>query len=778
MRIALVTPYSWTYEGGVNRHVEALAVELMQRDHEVRVFAPWDPPDRKSRLLHRGADAHRRPMPEYLTPLARTVGFDANGSMSVLCPFPAGVTGLRRGLEQGNFDLVHVHEPPAPTISWDACSFRGAPVVGTFHAYSTRPVPNQIANVLGAQRKFNQLHERIAVSDAAAWTGRRWFGGEYTVIPNGVDLSAAATIGAAARASEPGEELRVLYIGRSDARKGLPVLIRAFEALIEHVPARLELVGPSREDLERLVADPEAGSRITAHGRLPRAELWEQLAAADVLSAPSLEGESFGMVLIEAFAATTPVVASAIAGYSDVVSDGVDGLLVPPGDPQRLAEALQSLYHDPARRARMAAAARRSAARYAWPVVASRIEAVYDRALAAPNPHGRRETASRAIGLVPADGSPLRAALRLPSLDPPEQQLGSRRRLARRAGVLTLAALSTVMAVIAMRRIGVHNGVGDVISSAIDFSPIWVVASIGLMCGSMFLRAGSWWAGLRSALPEHQLRRRDVTSATMVGVMMSATVPARAGEPARAMVMARRLGRFRESFPVVLGTLVSQTLLNLLALTLLGAIIVASTDLFHTGTERFFVVTFAPAIVLIAVLVAPAIARGTGSGRTWRVIEMIRVALIKVRRGLVVFRDPRFGPLAALLQLVAWAVQVAALYALAVAMGIDSQTGIAGAAAVLFAVNVTAVVPVTPSNVGIFQAATAAVLTSGFGVDHESALAYGVVLQIVEFGTAVGLGLPALLREGITWSDMRVRALGAAPVRLSPVPSAVGPPAR
>ncbi len=142
---------------------------------------------------------------------------------------------------------------------------------------------------------------------------------------------------------------------------------------------------------------------------------------------------------------------------------------------------------------------------------------------------------------------------------------------------------------------------------------------------------------------------------------------------------------------------------------------------------------------------------------------MIRDALLRVRRGLIVFRDPRRGPIAVGAQLSAWGIQLLAAYVLAAAMGLDGVMGIGGAAAVLFAVNVTAVVPATPSNIGVFQLAVISVLTTGFGVGAADALAYGVVLQAVEIATAVALGLPALVREGMTWSDVRLRALSAAP---------------
>ncbi len=143
MRIAIVTPYSWTYPGGVNRHIESLAGELLLREHDVRVMAPWDPPDRKSRILHR-APAEPRKMPDYLVPLGRTVGFKANGAVSNVSLFPDAITGMRRELRAFAPDVVHAHEPPAAVLSWDACSYRGAPVVGTFHAYSTKALPNQV----------------------------------------------------------------------------------------------------------------------------------------------------------------------------------------------------------------------------------------------------------------------------------------------------------------------------------------------------------------------------------------------------------------------------------------------------------------------------------------------------------------------------------------------------------------------------------------------------------------------------------------------------------
>jgi len=748
----------------VNRHVEALAEEFLRRGHDVRVLAPVDPPGRLSRALHR-APAERLELPDYLTPLGRTMGFGANGSVSNLAPFPAGgVAAPRRLVRSGEFDVIHVHEPMVPLVGWNATLGARDPLVGTFHAYSTKQLPNRIANGLGARRVFNRLSARIAVSEAAAWTGRRWFGGEYTIIPNGVDIDAAPS------GPKPADgDLRILFVGRPEERKGLPILLTAFNALVEHVPCRLTVIGADREDVLRYVADPDLLRFVDIRGRVSREDLWTELHDADLLCAPSLSGESFGMVLTEAFAAGTPVIASAIAGYSDVVSDGVDGLLVPPGDPQRLAEELQRVHFEPERLQAMGEAARRSAQRYAWPRVADQVTAVYERAIEAPKPVTAGERVAHWAGLRPADGGPKRPAERLPSLDPPPAQAGKRgRAVARRLGLAIAGIMGVGLTFLAAQKIGIDNVVESIVRSDLTL----VLIACALMASSLFFRAASWYWIARAALPNRPIRRRDVTSATMIGVLMSATLPARLGEPARALTLARRSGRMRETFPVLLGTLVSQTMLNLVALVMLGAIIVSTTPLFHSGTKKLFVFSLVPLLVLIVVLVAPLLMRRNGNGRMARMGANIHKALVQVRAGLAVFRDPRYGPTAAAAQLGAWAIQLAACWALLYALGLDGKAGIGAAAAVLFAVNVTAVVPATPSNIGVFQLAVISVLHTGFGISTADALAYGVILQAVEIATAVALGLPALVREGLTWSDLRVQALSTAPVRLEPKPRA------
>jgi phosphatidylinositol alpha-mannosyltransferase len=254
----------------------------------------------------------------------------------------------------------------------------------------------------------------------------------------------------------------------------------------------------------------------------------------------------------------------------------------------------------------------------------------------------------------------------------------------------------------------------------------------------------------------------------MVGVLMSATLPARLGEPSRALIVARRVGRVRERLPVVLGSIVSQTLLNLVALAILGAIMFGTVGLFRGHEKALIVATMLPVLLIVVVLSLPALLRRGKPSRFVRVQQAMtkaRAALVQVRRGLEVFRHPKLGIWAAFFQILAWGIQWLACYTLLVALGLG-HVGVGAAAAVLFAVNVTAAVPATPSNIGVFQAACVAVL-SAYGVGHTDGLAFGIILQAVEIATAFALGMPALVREGMSWKDLRLRAMYSSPVELS-----------
>jgi phosphatidylinositol alpha-mannosyltransferase len=759
VRVGLVSPYSYTYPGGVGRHVEGLAEELLRQGHEVRLLAPHDPDDRLARALHRGARPQRRPLPDYLVPLGRTVGWSSNGSIANLALTPSAVSILGRELRHGGYDVIHVHEPNAPLASWCATEASRIPLVATFHTYSTSFANRVASGPIGARRLYNKVRVRIAVSEAARWTAQHFYGGEYRLIPNGVDLESAHC-----GPKPASDELRLLFVGRAEERKGLPVLLRAFEALhAAGVGAKLTVAGATADEVEPFLLD-SAGVEVL--GRISDDDKWRLLHEADLLCAPSMGGESFGIVLAEAFASGTAVVCSDIAGYRDVATDGVDSVLVPPGEPAALGEALHALATDPERRAEMGAAARDSADRFAWPQVTREITGAYEEAIEMPEPARALDRVAVRTGLRQPSLEPRGRVRRLPSLEPPAPGTARRRavRVARKVALGAGAAAGAGLAVMALDRIGLDS-IGMALVAA---TPVWVLVGFALMCASMLIRAEAWNAILRAALPGTKVRRRDTARGTMIGVLMSATLPARLGEPSRALIVARRLGRVRERFPVVLGTIVSQTLLNILAVAILGAIMFATVGLFRGNEDALIVATIAPVVVIALLLALPFLLRKGKPSRFVRVqqvLSLVRDAMVQVRSGLSVFRRPRLGGWAIFCQLLAWAVQWMSCYVLLVALGLDERAGIGAAAAVLFAVNVTAVLPAIPSNIGVFQAACVAVL-GAYGVGQTDALAYGIILQAVEIATAVAMGMPALVREGMSWRDLRVRALHASPVEL------------
>ena len=772
MRVAILSPYSWTYPGGVTRHIEALAERFIEDGHYVRVLAPYDPPDRFSTALHRGARPQSVEPPEYLVSLGRTFSLKANQAVSNIAITGYGLAMANQELRTGGYDVVHVHEPLAPVAPWCVTDLTPLPVVGTFHTYNENVVSNNIANVLGARRMLNRLHVRIAVSEAAAWTARRFFGGHYRVIPNGVHVDPQR---AALAALQPqGDRLRIVFVGQAVERKGLPLLLRAFEALREHIPTELTVIGPSLNELSPLMLDTRD---VRVLGKVDDETKRLELERSDVLCAPSLGGESFGMVLTEAFAAGTPVVASDIAGYRDVVRDGADGVLVPRADPQALAEALRDLWEEPERRAAMARAAALGAERFAWPRVAEQVMEAYEDAIATPAPAGAMERAAVRVGVRAADLKPHVPARRLPSLEPkltgPERHskvLG----IARRIGVAAVSLGGAALAVLALQKIGLAS----IAKALITASPTLVLLGLAVMCSAMAVRAISWHAILRAALPRARVRFADAARGTFIGVLMSSTLPARLGEPSRALVVARRTGRPRDNLPIVLGTVVSQTLLNIVALIVLGAIMFSSVNLFNGHQDALLVAAIAPVALLIVVMLTPVLLRAApdrSSSRLHIVAASIRRAMARVRAGLVVFRRPRLGLVATVAQLSAWALQCLSCWILLVALGLNTHASIGAAAAVLFAVNITAVLPATPANLGVFQAACAAVLHTGWHVGYGDAVAYGVILQAVEVTTAIVMGMPALLKEGMSWREVRLRAMHTTPVKLPARPSSRGP---
>jgi phosphatidylinositol alpha-mannosyltransferase len=337
--------------------------------------------------------------------------------------------------------------------------------------------------------------------------------------------------------------------------------------------------------------------------------------------------------------------------------------------------------------------------------------------------------------------------------------LRSRRVLLRRSAIALTILLVAGVVVFALLRLDLRR-TGHALITA---NPGWIALALVLMGSSLVLRSISWHQTLRAALPHTPVRWPPVVRATMIGVMGSAVFPGRIGEGARVFVLARRLdGSTRRHLPVVAGTVFSQTLINLLALGILLAITFSQVPLLHgnlAGVVGALAIPFALCLIVIAGPRLLALGRRSRSERVQRSAELVARLLRLARQGLVVFASPRYGFAAVVAQLFAWVLQWLACYAVLLALGLESHVGLVGAAAILLAVNLSAVVPATPSNIGVFQAACVVVLAA-YGVSAGAGVAYGIILQAVEVVTALALGVPALLGEGLTWRDIRSGSAG------------------
>ncbi|MBO0776660.1 MAG: glycosyltransferase family 4 protein [Actinobacteria bacterium] len=362
MRIGIVCPYTWNVPGGVQQHVRDLAEALLGLAHDVSVISPAD---------------DDMPLPEYVVPAGRAVPVPYNGSVARLSFGFLSAARVRRWVKEGRFDVLHVHEPAAPSLSLLACWVADGPIVATFHTATPRSRAMHAA-APALQTALEKISGRIAVSEAARTTLVEHLGGDAVLIPNGVTVRRYEK--AAPLPGWPGAGGALGFLGRMDeARKGLDVLLRAFAILGPERPGlRLLIAGPGDRDdvLDRVPA--ALRERVIVAGQVSEEDKARVYHSVDVFCAPNTGGESFGIVLAEAMAAGAPIAASDLDAFRQVLRGGRAGELFATGDPAALARAAARLLDDPALRARRSAAASEAVRAFDWPVVARDVVKVYE----------------------------------------------------------------------------------------------------------------------------------------------------------------------------------------------------------------------------------------------------------------------------------------------------------------------------------------------------------------------------------------------------------------
>lgn len=360
MRIGIVCPYAWDVPGGVSAHVRDLAESLIERGHVVSVLTPVDDPDE---------------LPPYAVDGGRPRAVPYNGSVARLTLGVKATARVRRWIRDGNFDVLHVHEPLAPSLGGLACWAARGPIVATVHSSVERSRVLATGYYL-AQTVLEKVSAIIAVSENARRTIVDHVGADAVLIPNGVRVDRFASAEPLREWGEP----TMLFLGRLDERrKGLPVLLEALPLIAQRVPGiRLVLVGPGDPDEVLDDVDPALRERITCLGRVDEQTKAQALASVDVYVAPHTGGESFGIVLLEAMAAGTPVVASDLDAFERVLDGGRCGVTFPVGDVVALADAVVELLNDPSRRTALRALGRERVRRYDWTAVSDDVLHVYE----------------------------------------------------------------------------------------------------------------------------------------------------------------------------------------------------------------------------------------------------------------------------------------------------------------------------------------------------------------------------------------------------------------
>ncbi|MDQ1632509.1 MAG: phosphatidyl-myo-inositol alpha-mannosyltransferase [Frankiaceae bacterium] len=380
MRVGIACPYTWDVPGGVQAHVRDLAENLIALGHEVSVITPAD---------------DESTLPPYAVHAGKAVAVPYNGSVARLLVGPVSLARVHRWLRDHDFDVLHVHEPTAPSISVMATMLSPVPVVATFHTSNPRS-KILAAMQIPAQIALEKIQARIAVSEAARRTIVEHLGVDGVLIPNGVDVASFAHAEPLAGWTPTPERRAIGFLGRIDEpRKGLSVLLEALPRLVRAMPdVRLLVAGPGDVEETRRRIPPALRDRVELLGLVSEDVKPRVFRSVDVYCAPNTGQESFGIILLEAMAADTPVVASDIDAFRRVLDDGRAGHLFGVGDPVALAAALIAMLADPAAREAVVQRGREVVAVYDWPVVTQAIVQVYEAVagvLADPAaPSGRR----------------------------------------------------------------------------------------------------------------------------------------------------------------------------------------------------------------------------------------------------------------------------------------------------------------------------------------------------------------------------------------------------
>jgi phosphatidylinositol alpha-mannosyltransferase len=389
VKIALVSPYDFAYPGGVCIHISCLEQQFTRMGHEVRVIAP------ASKAISGFGDR--------FIPIGRPRPIPTSGSIARLTVSPWLSSRIKEVLEREKFDIIHLHEPLMPMLCTTVLRLSQTATVGTFHASNGRPGYNlgRPFSKWFLKRWFRKLDGKIAVSKPAVEFAHGHFPGYYNIIPNGVDLDHFSPDVAPIEEFDD-DKLNILFVGRLESRKGVKYLLEAFVRVKQEVPdSRLIIVGPGtrlRRKYEKKVA--KSGLKdVVFVGFASYEDLPRYYKTADIFCAPATGSESFGIILLEAMAVGKPIVASNIEGYASVISDGVDGQLVPPKDSEGLAQALITLLNDESLRQEMGAKGRAKALKYGWDSIARTILDYYKRVLSEP-PWNKKSPRSKATPIL------------------------------------------------------------------------------------------------------------------------------------------------------------------------------------------------------------------------------------------------------------------------------------------------------------------------------------------------------------------------------------------